>query len=205
MSGTISTYDELVSGIADYMNVAAADASIDSFIRLTESQFEKRLRVREMEKRVTYQIGSEDLTVPTDFLEARAFVLTASGRKLQYVSIDELEARKTSTGNPCLFSIWGEELLVRPVPDAASPVEASLRYVARVEPLSSSAPVNSVLTNYPDIYKYGALTQAAGYLKDAEMQAIWGPMFVAGVEDANKSNRKVVGQRLQLRPSGAPV
>ena len=205
MSGVISTYDELVAELTDYMIHDEAADNIPGFIRLAESQFESVLRVREMERRVTYMIGSEDLTVPTDFLEARSFVLTDSGVKLEYESIDTLEARKSSTGNPCFFTIWGEELLVYPEAASDSPVKASFRYTGRMQPLSPSAPVNSVLTNYPDIYLYGALTHSAGYLKDPNMQGQWGAMFTASIDNANKAARKIVGQRLQMTPSGAPV
>lgn len=205
MTAAISTYDDLLDKAADFMLVTEADVNIPVFIRLAEAQFEPILRVREMEKTVTYVVGSDDLTVPTDFLEARSLTLPSTGRKLTYTSVDEFRARKSSTANPCIFTVWGEELLVYPAPNADGTVNMTLDYVARLEPLSTAAPVNPILTKYPDIYLYGLLTHSAGYLKDPDMQGTWGSLFSAAITNANKANRKVVGQRLQMKPSGAPV
>lgn len=205
MTAAISTYDELLAKAADFMLVAEADINIPAFIRLAEAQFEPILRVREMEKTVNYIVGSEDLTVPTTFLEARSLTLPDSGQKLTYVSVDEFRARKSSTATPCIFTIWGEELLVHPEPSTDGTVKMVLDYVARVSPLSVAAPVNSILKKYPDIYLYGLLTNSAGYLKDPDMQATWGNLFSSAIQSANKANKRIVGQRLRMSPSGAPV
>ena len=205
MTSAISTYDELLEKAADFMLVQEADVNIPAFIRLAEAQFEPILRVREMEKTVKFVVGSEDLTVPTDFLAARSLTLPVSGQRLEYVSMDAFRARKSSTGNPCLFTIWGETLLVYPEPTSDGTVEMILDYTARVLPLSPSAPVNPILNKYPDIYLYGLLTNSAGYLKDPEMQATWGNLFSSAIQSANKANKRIVGQRIRMSPSGAPV
>ena len=205
MTAAISTYDELLDKAADFMLVAEADLNIPAFIRLAEAQFEPILRVREMEKTVNYIVGSESLTVPTSFLEARSLTLPDSGRKLTYVSMDEFRARKSSTATPYIFTIWGEELLVHPKPNADGTVKMVLDYMSRVSPLSTEAPVNPILKKYPDIYLYGLLTNSAGYLKDPEMQSTWGNLFSSAIQSANKANKRIVGQRLRMSPSGAPV
>lgn len=205
MTASISTYDDLLLKAADFMLVAEADLNIPVFIRLAEAQFEPILRVREMEKTVNYIVGSESLTVPTDFLEARSLTLPDSGQKLTYVSMDEFRARKSSAATPCIFTIWGEELLVYPEPNADGTVQMVLDYMARVSPLSEAAAVNPILKKYPDIYLYGLLTNSAGYLKDPEMQSTWGNLFSSAIQSANKANKRIVGQRLRMSPSGAPV
>ena len=202
-SAQIATYNQLIENAADFMNVSSEDANIPIFVRLAESQFERVLRVREMQKRVKYRIGETDALLPTDFLQLESLRLSDEGKRLDSVSIDNLEDRGDRTATPQMFSIWGEELVFWPMPDTAVP--ASMRYVARIPALSPSNPVNPVLTNYPDIYLYGTLMNAEGYLKDDAMASTYGAMFQQAVSDANDMQKRMIRQTIKMRPSGAPV
>ena len=202
---SIATYAELKTAVADFMNVAEADASIDTFIKLTESQFERELRVREQEKSASYLINDTDLSLPADFLEIKSITLDGTGRRLDFVSQDSLMNHQSLTASPKLFTVFGEFIKVWPQPASGSDVAATLLYYARLDPLSASAPTNSILTNYPDLYMYGCLTNAAGYLKDDASLGIYAPLYERAVRAANSNDKRKIGQRLRMRPSGAPV
>ena len=201
MTAAIATYDDLVEKVADVMVVTSADTNIPAFIRLAEAQFERELRVREMEKQVEYNIGGQETLLPTDFLEARAFTLPESGCIVEHVSIESLDGRASKTGAPHCFTIYGQELIFYPVPTSEGTVKGKMRYIARFEPLSPAYPVNPVLTNHPDIYLYGALTHAAEYIKDREAQAVYAGLYRQAVSMANDSNKKMIGSRRRIRPN----
>lgn len=205
MTSSIATYDELVEKAADFMNVGSADTNIPVFIRLAESQLERRLRVRAMEKRVFYEAGQDDLRLPDDFLELRSLINQDSLRSLKYESIDSLESRASRSGAPTLFNIYGDRIVLWPEPDAASAVKLSMRYIARIAPLSPENPTNDILIQHPDLYLYGTLLNGSEFLQEDQMTGVYGAMFLEALEAANLSARTRVGQRLRVRPSGAPV
>lgn len=202
---SIATYDELVTLVADFVNVGSTDINIPAFIRLAESQLERRLRVRAMEKSVKYVAGDEDLRLPDDFLEVRALIDTDNGRKLDHEAIDSIEARESRTATPTLFCIYGNEIVIWPQPSNTGTVNLRLRYIARLAPLSEENGTNDVLVQHPDLYHYGTLLHAAEFLHEHEMVGTYGALFSEALEAANLSARSRVGQRLRVRPSGAPV
>lgn len=200
---TLQTYSDLVEESKVWIDFEDIEARIPALIRLTESQFNRRLRVRELEKRVTYAITSAESDLPTDFVEMISLYNTDTGVKMEYQSVDDLEARESRTGAASKFSIAGNQLLFWPTPTEATNI--AMRYRAEVPPLSSSAPVNDVLQRYPDIYLYGLLMNASIFLHEEEDTAIWRPLYEVAIEDANTQNEKLVKQNYRMRPSGAPV
>ena len=65
----ISTYTELKASIANWLNrTDLTDEIADDFIKLTESDFNAKLRIRQMEQIDTITIDEETETVPTGFL-----------------------------------------------------------------------------------------------------------------------------------------
>lgn len=200
---SIQSYSDLVTETKAFLNFSDIDARISGFIRLTESQFEKRLDVREMEKRVTYAIDTSEVELPPDFLRMTSVYNTDNGKKLDYVSIETLESRTARTGAAEKFSIAGNSLIFWPVPTDATNI--AFRYQARVSPLSASNPTNDILTAYPDIYFYGTLTNAAVYLREEESISTWSALFQEAIDGANMANRRLVKQTYRMKPSGAPV
>ncbi|MGH6961377.1 MAG: phage adaptor protein, partial [Dongiaceae bacterium] len=92
--------------------------------------------------------------------------------------IDLLRAGST-TGRPRLFAVVNDEIQLAPGPDA--PYTAEIDYWQRFEPLSGTATTNWLLANAPDVYLFGALTEAAAYLGDDEHLAQWDARYRAAV------------------------
>ena len=71
----ISTYTELKASIANCLNRSdLSDEIADDFIKLTEADFNAKLRIRQMEQIDTVTIDSETETVPTGFISVRSFI-----------------------------------------------------------------------------------------------------------------------------------
>ncbi len=71
----LSTYAELKTGIANWLNrTDLTDEIADDFIKLTEADFNAKLRIRAMEQIDTITIDSETETVPTGLLQLDHFI-----------------------------------------------------------------------------------------------------------------------------------
>jgi len=65
----ISTYTELKASIANWLNRSdLSDEIADDFIKLTEADYNAKLRIRQMEQIDTVTIDEETETVPTGFI-----------------------------------------------------------------------------------------------------------------------------------------
>ena len=161
------TYAQLQQDIADFLNRQDLTASIPVFIRLTESRMNRNIRTRDMEYRVTAQIDRQFSTLPTDFLEMRNIqVNTNPVTALQYVTPQEADRIRASNlqGSPQFFSVVANRLEMIPVP--AEPIVVEMVYYSKIPSLSGTVTSNWLLDRHYDLYLYGALVQAALYLKD---------------------------------------
>lgn len=198
----ITTYSELQTAVADWLNRSDLTAVVPNFISLAEVQMERVLRVRQMVKRATADLDSQFSTVPADFLAPWRYKLTSTTpvTTLEFVTadaIDDLDAENSAPGRPRHFSIIGNQIRVNPIPDATYTGE--LTYYAQLDKLSGTTTTNWLLTSAPDVYLYGSLLQAAPYLKDEAMAQTWQALYSAGVSAllaADESNSTSHGRLL---------
>jgi len=183
----LTTYDELKTSLADWLNRSDLTSVIPDFISLAEAQMERQLRTRQMIVRATasFAAGAEYGTVPDDFLEAKAVKLdTNPVTALQFQTIDAMDALSNTTylssGKPLYFTVVGNQFRLLPIPDGA--YTADLVYYAKLTKLSSTNTTNWLLTQAPDVYLYGSLLQAAPYLQDDARISVWSSLYAAGLE-----------------------
>lgn len=183
----LSTYTELKTSLADWLNRSDLTSVIPDFISLAESQIERQLRTRQMIVRATasFAAAAEYGTVPDDFLEVKSIKLdTNPVTALQFQTIDAMDALSNTTylssGKPLYFSVVGNQFRLLPIPDGA--YTAELVYYAKLTKLSSTVATNFLLTQAPDIYLYGSLLQAAPYLQDDARISVWSSLYAAGLE-----------------------
>lgn len=182
----LTTYNELKSSVADWLNRTDLTAVVPDFISLAEAQIERTLRTRQMIVRATASIDTEYSAVPADFLETKSIKLNTSPvTALAFESIDALDQLKATAyiaaGKPQYFGIVGGQIRVLPVPD--STYTAELTYYAKLTKLSSTVATNWLLAQAPDVYLYGALMQAAPYLKDDARITVWSSIYMKGLEE----------------------
>ena len=183
---SINSYSTLKSGIADFLNRSDLTSVIPTFISLSEAKFNRTLRVRQMIKRATATIDTQFFAMPADFLEAKSFVLNTNPLTyLEYATQDFLQKQRQSvyitSGKPALFGVIGTQFEAVPTPDGNYTGE--LTYYAKIESLSDTTTSNWLLAYAPDLYLYGALVQAAPYLRDDERIAVWGQFYTAAMDD----------------------
>ena len=84
----LSTYTELKASIANFLNRSDLTTEIqDDFIKLTEADFNAKLRIRQMEQQDDITINAEQVNAPTGFLAVRSFYVLQSSVKypLEYI------------------------------------------------------------------------------------------------------------------------
>ena len=142
----LNTYAALKTAIANWLNRSdLSDEIADDFIKLTEADFNSKLRIRQMEQIDTITIDSETETVPTGFIGVRSFYILSSDTKytLEYITPHNLfEIRGGSrSGRPRSYTIEAdnetEQFRFGPSPDTT--YTGYLSYYKNFESLSSSS------------------------------------------------------------------
>ena len=202
----ISTYAELKSAVADWLNREDLTAVIPSFITLAEADISRTLRDYRMEKRSTATLEAQYSALPADWVETIRIQLTDGTHRLELVSdgalADMRRSRSDATGRPTHYAHTAGGLELFPTPDAS--YEAELVYVAKVPALSDSATTNWLLSAAPDVYLYGALVQSAPYLKDDARATIWAGLYQSAITNLNAASERArySGSGLRLRNRG---
>jgi hypothetical protein len=198
----ISTYAELKTAVANWLDNSQLTSRIPEFITMSESAIGRDVRIRQMEKRATASISTEYADMPTDFILARNIQINSTGQdRLKYLTPEQMDIYHPAqtTGQPRVYSIIGTEFQFKPVPDATYEIE--IAYFARFSALSGDNDTNWLLTNQPGIYLYGSLVQAAPYVDDDQRTALWASLYNAEVEAINKQDNEArcSGAALQMR------
>ena len=203
----LSTYAELKTGIANWLNrTDLTDEIADDFIKLTEADYNAKLRIRQMEQIDTITIDSETESVPTGFISVRSFYILLSSTKhpLEYITPHNLfEIRGGSrSGRPRSYTIEAdnetEQFRFGPSPDTS--YTGYLSYYKSIAALSSSNTTNPILDKHPGIYLYGSLYHASNFLgvMDPQQTQNWLQMYIAALERCENNDK-------QDSYGGAPV
>lgn len=196
----ISTYAELKTAVANFIDRTDLTSRIPEFITMSEAAIGRDVRIRQMEKRVTASISTQYIDMPTDFILARNVQINGTSQdRLKYLTPEQMDIYRPSqtTGTPKNYTIIGTEFQLKPIPDTTYEVE--IAYLARFTTLSADADSNWLLVNQPGIYVYGALVQASPYLKDDERTGLWASLYNAEVESINKQDNEARYSGASLR------
>lgn len=176
----LTNFTELKVAISDWLNRADLNAVIPTFIALTEAEFNRTLRVRDMLARTTVPLTGQFTPLPFGFLEFKKLQLNdaVAGQVTELTNVgspEELDRQRrlyySTPGIPAIYCIRGGEFEVAPTPAATYSAEWS--YYAVIPALGVAAPSNWLLAKHPDLYVYGALLHSAPYLKDDERVQLW--------------------------------
>lgn len=203
--------------------VANFDA-VSSFIELAEEDINDKLRAREMVTRVTQPVTGQYLTLPCDFIEAFD-VRLENGPELTYQPRGQLAttwwartvqapgdpawsgyapaAVPWNDGQPTFYSVVGSQMELSPWPDNAAGLanvpNLELAYYQRQTLGPDDTDTTVVLSTMASIYLYGALLQAAPFLRDDPRIATWGPFYQGRIDRANAAHERARWQGTRLR------
>ena len=193
----ITTYAELQTAIADWLNRSDLTARIPDFITLAETRVNRVLRSREQGVIATANIDTQFFAVPADFLDFKSFRITDTGGNAYELMLATPEqvsaalAENSVSNTPRFVTIIGDQFQLWPAPDQS--YVGSLAYMRKVPALSDAAPTNWLLAEAPDVYLYASLMSAAPFLRDPEALATFKALFDEALEEMRRSDKPVVG------------
>jgi hypothetical protein len=202
----ITTYAELKTNIADFLNRDDLTSVSSTFVSLAEADLNRQIRHWRQEKRSTAEIDTQYSAIPADMLEVIRFYITSGDtRPLELISQSQMLDRKfrnlNTSGQPAYYAVTAGELEVYPVPDGTYTSE--LYYFGKTPALSDSNTSNWILEHYPDAYLYGSLIHSAPYLKDDARIQVWAALYQNAIDAINQASEKAKfggsGRRMKIR------
>ena len=189
----ISTYAELKTAVASWLNRDDLTAIIPDFITLCEARLNRVLRTRAMEGLYTASTiaGQRDYNLPASYLQMRALRLNTSPLTvLEYVSPEIMDRvwAGSSGGKPVAYTIKANELFLGPSPGAVYTME--MDYYRKFDSLSTIITTNDMLTDNPDVYLYGSLLEAEPFIKNDSRIQVWGTSFYKAITDIQDQDSK---------------
>lgn len=186
----ITTFSELKTSMADFLNRDDLTSVIPTFISLAEAQINRDIRHYEMENRATADLSGQYLDRPSDWVETIRIHITSGGtNNLQLLSAasmaDKRQGAENATGEPRYYRHAERGFEVYPTPDGTYEVE--LLYYQKITALSDENTTNWLLTDHPDVYLYGSLLHSAPYLAEDQRVGVWAQLYSAAVQRVNQS------------------
>jgi len=191
----ITKLSELKAEIANTLNRSDLTASIPGWISLSEVDIRSRFRTADMQTStaLTMTAGTATLALPADFGELIRFQYTADGQTIEIgnAPFSPMTQGESSgvPGYPRELSIVGSNFVLKPTPNSAFPV---LLYYFRNVPaldLTDEDDTNWLLTDYPNVYLYGALLSALPKIGNDVRREIWSQFYEAGLENVKNNDR----------------
>jgi hypothetical protein len=181
----LTTYSELQASIAGWLVRSDLTAVIPDFIALCEADLRTRLKTKHTSiLQATLTAGDTQLSLPAALLRIESIAFSGSllGSALSRVSHETLLAERqhhTAAGVPRYCAVVGDVVEFCPTPSAAYTVDIEVE--GPFVPLSIAAPTNWLLTDYPQVYLFGALRESALYLQDDAREQLWAARYEAAL------------------------
>lgn len=218
----IDTFDKLQAAIADTVNRDDLSADVSTFSPATIDGMIKRSieyatttigrdlisrgghkGMETVTNSLTLTGGTETLTLPTDFLGARAFILTTNPLQvLDFVDPTTLWTQypNSVSGKPEKYAIVGTgTAYLRPIPDTS--YTTRLVYFAKIPALSSTQTTNWLLTANPDIYIAAAMIELCIYLENDDRLQFWKGYYDQKMNDLMGDDRNTRWSAVPAKPN----
>ena len=206
---SFTDYDGLKAEIIDWSHRDDLDLKIDSFIQLAETEMyanvSEILQIRDGEARVAFATNTTDrfVALPTGYIDMREIhIQIANGEAvpLTYNAPARLDIM-SRTGLPLFYTISTQIEMDR-VSDQI--YNGEFLYNQEFTPLDSTNTVNGVLTNFPNIYLFGALWALKKYTEQPQSAADYYQQFLSAINGANnKTDAGQYGPAPQMKIDGS--
>ena len=214
----------MTTGIVDYASLSAnisamllrattdlvaTPAQIQNWISLTESEFNRKLRIPELEATTQLALvaGQGYSALPTGYKRMAMLMFNSEPWDIDQATRQQVikETVNNQNAQPRKFCEWAKQLWWGPVPDSAYAM--TFDYYIGVTPLDPAInTTSSVLTAFPDLYLYGALKQSQMQLADITKGQLWTANYNQIMEDVELAAQKEkMSSSLRMRPNNAPI
>lgn len=191
----ITTYSNLKTTIASYLNREDLTAYLGDFISLAESRLNRELRVREMvniDTSTNTVAGTQSYDLPTGYIEATTVIFQSNPfTTLRFMANSDFYNKynsSQSSGTPQYFTVVGTKILLGMQPDSATTLQ--INYYKKLTALSDSNATNDILTNYPELYLYASLAESSPFLMQDERLQVWAGLYKEALSLSNLASSK---------------
>lgn len=190
---TFSNYGELQTAVADWLHRSDLSNTVKSFISLAESRLNRLLSLRseEIDAQIHAVAGSAYAPLPENYnAPVSLWLETVSPRQtLVFMPPAELPY-VAAVSSPTYWTVKAKQIQFDRIAGDNYPL--TLRYVRKFA-LSDTEPTNSLLTDYPDAYLYGALLESAPFIRDDSRIAMWQERFDRAINEIQNQEDKSKG------------
>lgn len=192
----ITNYTTLQTAVTDWLARANLASSVPNFIQNWEERF---LRDPDnfgpwMETAYSQNTSNGVIAVPSDFLAWKVVYAGSDAKQLDPVPLSQLYLkypRGLVTGAPRWIARNGSNFEFGPQPDSAYAIAGT--YYAKPTLIRNDTNGENWLTqNAPDLMLYGALLEAAPYIKDDERALVWQQFYAEALRTYQKYIRTTV-------------
>jgi hypothetical protein len=169
---SLSTYAGLKAAALRWVKRSGGttvDDAMNDLVTLVEAEFNRSLRVAEMEASATVTLTSGVGALPNDYLEWRE--VWSGLNRLKYTTPGKAQDDYAYAAySPGEFTVIGSSLYAYPV---GSDPDITLTYYQKIPALSDSNTSNWLLTAHPDAYLFSVVSEANAFLLVPEGAALW--------------------------------
>lgn len=189
----ITNYTELQTAISAWSHRSVAE--VVDFIMLAERRINANLnsRMAEVESTLTATVDSRYIALPSSFVYPLALwrdYPVGTRSEIIYATAEVMGSTVSSSGFPDFYTIDDSNVAFE------MPNMEAFSYIFRYKKLYNiaSTTTNDILTNYPDVYLFGALVEASMFAKDMDIMDRWEARFQEALNNAiisesqNKAN-----------------
>ena len=189
----LTTYAQLKTQIATWLDRDATEIDAELYITLAESHFWTHLRLRAMKTALSAVIaGDGTLAVPTGYREmSYAYVDGTPTQILTMKSPEYIYSQyptRSAEGKPVMMAEDGDVFVFGPFPDSTYTVKGT--YYAALDALSVSNESNWILANAPELYLFRGLMEGELWVGNATKADQWATRYVAAQLEIEKQNRR---------------
>lgn len=203
----LTTYDELKTAVASWLNRSDLTTLVPDFITLGEAELRRALEVPDTETSTTLTTtgGTDTVALPSDLGRLSKISITVGGTpyELPYMTPQNLVGAYAGypSGQPRAYTIVGTNMKFGPTPDGTYSIP--IDYFAKLVSLSDSAPSNWLLASHPDVYLYASLVASAPKLGNDIRLGTWTSLANAGIESINQqATERTSGASMASRVDG---
>lgn len=170
------------------VNSAMGRSDVPDYIyTLTTAGINRDCRFLDMQKSTTIDTSANPQTLPSDFQSVVSAYILNSGDKHLLQQVTDFGAHIYADDRiPKFFAIRDGSMYFSPDPDGTYTVY--LDYIASLDALSADSDTNDVLSRYPGLYLYQALTHAAIWRGDQAMEQSFGNAYAAELRLAQRDD-----------------
>lgn len=179
----ISDYASLQAAIANWTARADLGSIIPDFIALAEARINRDLKVRQMLSTVGLTASAGSFPLPADFISAVRVSVAYGGLDNELLPVTSARNLNARLGRATHYVVEGS--VVRIIGGSGSE-DVSLSYYGKIPTIVSNN--NWLITNYPDIYLYASLLEAAPYLGKNDNISVWTSGYSSAVESLQRAD-----------------